>query len=323
MPVVASEGRNSIYRILPKFERLPDVLRAAIESLTSLLVLSWVAASDHVDVAHVHAAAFATPGFTVGSLLWRLPIVYDCRDEMFPPALVRVGSTMYWFSCGLNVDAILKDAGVPEEKIVRVPVANPPYVSRYVADNVDDAPKGDSRFTVIFVGRLIESKGIHLLIESFSEFVATNPGSRLVLVGDDPNDTAKRNVEAFDVASKVDIRGELPHHEAIKELATADVLVLPSISEGVPRVILEAFELGVPVIATPVGGIPDIITDKETGLLINRTPDSITRALSRVQEDAPLRAKIERNAREFYRSRNWETVETRVTATYQNVLDQR
>ena len=315
-PIVTLEDGNSIYRIIPKFERLPDVLRAAIESLVSLLMLTWVAASDQIDVAHVHAASFATPGFTVGSLLWRLPIVYDCRDEMFPPALVKIGRTKYWFSCGSNIDAILKDTGIPEENIVRTPVANPPYVSEYVTEDVNDGP-----FTVIFVGRLIESKGIHLLIESFSEFVATNPESRLVLVGDDPNDTARRNVEAFDIPSKVEIRGELPHHETIEELATADVLVLPSVSEGVPRAILEAFELGVPVIATPVGGIPDVITNEETGLLVNHTSDSITRALSRVHGNASLRAEIERNAREFYQSRNWETVETRVRATYRNILD--
>ena len=320
-PIVSSDGNCTVYRVIPKFESLPAVLRVLIEASIAFLMASLVCLRESVNVAHVHAASFATPGFTLAALLGSMPIIYDCRDEMFPPPLVKIGRTPVWFSCGSNIDSILMENGIPADKIVRVPVINPPYVSEYATNGTNHMHSENESFTIVFIGRLLKNKGVHLLIESFAEFVAHHPDVQLTLVGDDLNDTAVRLVEKYELSDNVNLVGEIPHRAAIEQLAEADVLVLPSTSEGMPRVIIEAFELGVPVVATCVGDIPKLISHGETGLLIEPTSDSITHALSRVYSDPTLREELSQNAKEKHRSRNWETVKTRVTDSYKSVIN--
>lgn len=86
--------------------------------------------------------------------------------------------------------------------------------------------------------------------------------------------------------------GELSHKDAVKEIAKSDVLVLPSKSEGLPRVIVEAFELGVPVICTPVGGIPDIVENYETGIFIHNNKTDILNALNDLYSNDELKRDI-------------------------------
>ena len=320
-PIVSSDGRCTIYRVIPKFESLPAVLRVLIEAPIAFLIASLVCLRERINVAHVHAASFATPGFTLAALLGSVPIIYDCRDEMFPPPLVKIGRTPLWFSCGSNIDSILIENGIPAGKIVRIPVINPPYVSEYATNSTDHMHSENESFTIAFIGRLLKSKGIHLLIESFAEFVAHHPDAQLTLAGDDPNDTATRLIEKYELSGSVNFVGEIPHRAAIEQLAEADVLVLPSTSEGMPRVIIEAFELGVPVVATRVGDIPKLISHGETGFLIEPTSDSITHALSRMYSESTLREELSQNAREKHRSRNWETVKARVTDSYKSAVN--
>jgi len=95
--------------------------------------------------------------------------------------------------------------------------------------------------------------------------------------------------------------------EALKQI---DMLVLPSDAEGFGLVLIEAMAAGVPVVATNVPGIRDVVTHEQTGLLVPpRRPDQLAQAIQRIEEDPPLRHRLVVNAIEDVRRRfSWDTV---------------
>lgn len=306
----------TVYRMIPRFKSLPSFVRGIIESTVSFLIATYVIAKGY-ELAHVHATSFATPGVSLATVLFDVPIVYDCRDELFPPWLVKVGRTPAWFSCTPNVDAILETNGIPESQIVRTPVVNPPHV----ADHTNPSPKGptDGDFDIVYAGRLVEEKGVPLLLEAFEAFLETHPDAHLTLIGDDPTGSITRMITDRSLSSEVTAEGQLQHRDTIELIAASDVLVLPSYSEGLPRVVIEAFELGIPVVATPVGAVPDVIDDGETGLLVDHKISAIVTALEQLYENESFRREIAQNAMKEIENRTWDRVVERVSATYDDV----
>ncbi len=123
---------------------------------------------------------------------------------------------------------------------------------------------------VVYAGVLRPGKGVHLLIEAFAQ--AAPPEATLYVVGEPQNaEYAAQLVaqaQALGVAERVRFVGKVPQRELAAYFARARVAALPSFSEGLPRVVLEAMLTGTPVIGTRVGGIPELIRDGETGWLI-------------------------------------------------------
>jgi glycosyltransferase involved in cell wall biosynthesis len=129
------------------------------------------------------------------------------------------------------------------------------------------------------------------------------PEGRFVLVGGGPERPRLEQLAAeLGVAGTVQFLGQ---RTDISDLLPGfDVFVLPSITEGMPNAVLEAMVAGIPVVASRVGGVPEIVQDGETGLLIEpESPSDLARALIRLGRDAPLRLSLARNARAMVASR--------------------
>lgn len=153
-------------------------------------------------------------------------------------------------------------------------------------------------FRVLYVGYMRRAKGIDTLIEAFDQVLDQIPAAELVVVG--PRDIVDHGMTEFleqrlgQLAGRGTVRrvGHLQFGpELFQQYADADVLALPSRSEGTPRVLVEARAFGCPVIGTRVGGIPTSITDGVDGLLV---PPNDTLAL----RDAILRVARDRQLRE-------------------------
>jgi teichuronic acid biosynthesis glycosyltransferase TuaC len=129
---------------------------------------------------------------------------------------------------------------------------------------------------ILFVGRIEPAKGAPELVEAFAQVRAARPDAMLALVGDGAwAERARSEGRAFGPSFL--LPGVRPLPEIARWMAACDVFVLPSHAEGTPNVVLEALASGRPVVATRVGGIPDVLADPRAGLLV---PPKDSRALA-------------------------------------------
>lgn len=153
---------------------------------------------------------------------------------------------------------------------------------------------------VVYVGVITQLKGVHVLLEAFARLPER---FTLVLIGaeEQPAYVAqlREQCASLGVAGRVQWRGKLAQAQLAQEIVNARVLVLPSFSEGLPRVVIEGMTCGTPVIATAVGGIPEVLEDGVNGWLI--APDSVDALASALHAathaDAPTLARLTDAAR--------------------------
>lgn len=152
-------------------------------------------------------------------------------------------------------------------------------------------------FVIAGVGRLVPIKGFDLLVEALAEVSARVPETHVLLIGDGAERPAlEARAAALGVGGRLHITGSVI--DVMGRLAGADVLAAPSRNEGMGRVLVEAMALGLPVVGTRVGGIADVILDRECGLLV--PPDDVAAlaaALAELGSDAALRTKLGAGAR--------------------------
>jgi len=145
-----------------------------------------------------------------------------------------------------------------------------------------------------FLGRLEYQKDPLLFLEVLERL----PGYRATIVGGGSLEDEVRAEIKHRGLSRVRMMGALPQHAALEELSRLQVMVMTARWEGLPHSPLEAMWSGVPVVATNVGGLGEIIESGSSGLLVDsRSPDDLARAVVRVIEDVALRERIIKNAR--------------------------
>ena len=175
--------------------------------------------------------------------------------------------------------------------------------------------------TLGFLGRLEAVKNPLLALEVLAAL--RDDGHRLVVIGDGPLMGALRErAAALGLADRVELAGSLARPAALERLAGLDVLLVPSLWEGMPLAPLEAMAIGVPVIASRVGGLPEIIADGRTGVLIDgHDPRRYADAVRRLTDDAAWRAGIVACARADVAARfSWAAARRAYLELYREVL---
>jgi glycosyltransferase involved in cell wall biosynthesis len=147
--------------------------------------------------------------------------------------------------------------------------------------------------TLLFVGWVIPTKGVAELVEAWS--MLKPYGWRLKIIGPVDKDYQQYLLERFQ-PKNIDFVGELDHSKAMLSIASCDLFVLPSHTEGFPYVILEAMSLGRPIVATDVGAIPEMLADDAGVLVKSKDSEALAGALSSVINDDMFRKRIGENA---------------------------
>lgn len=152
----------------------------------------------------------------------------------------------------------------------------------------------DETVRIVCVGRLSPEKGIAGLLQAVAALDPERARVQLILVGDGPEQESLAALTSeLGLAPSVTFRGRLPEQHTLGEIAGSDILVLPSFMEGLPIVLMEAMALGLPVLASRVAGVPELVRDGENGLLF--TPANwteLSQQLQRLVDDAALRHRL-------------------------------
>lgn len=148
---------------------------------------------------------------------------------------------------------------------------------------------------LIHIGRFNHQKNHKGLLKAFSLLVKIDPHGCLDLLGDgELRPEMERYAGELGIADKVRFLGN--QQNVYPYLQDADIFLLPSHFEGMPMTIIEAMGTGLPVVATRVGGVPDMLTDGESGILTENIPEAVAEALEKLAKDSTLREKMGKNA---------------------------
>lgn len=154
----------------------------------------------------------------------------------------------------------------------------------------------------VIVGRLVSLKGHRFLIDALSLLVKDIPDLGLLIVGDGEEEKElKKLVDEKGLMERIFFLGL--RRDIADILGMSEVLVLPSSREGLPIVLLEAMAAGLPVVVTPVGGIPEVVMEGKTGFFVSQEPMSIASALRRIFENPAMARAMGSDARKLIEER--------------------
>jgi glycosyltransferase involved in cell wall biosynthesis len=188
---------------------------------------------------------------------------------------------------------VIESLPVLPERVVIVPNAVAIPKQQQVADK-------SGKVRILFLGRIGARKGVPTLLEALS-MIRDQASWQAVIAGDGEIEETKSELKTRDLISRVKVPGWLGPDEIERQLAYADILVLPSRNENLPMSVIEAMAAGLAVITTPAGATSEIIKHNVTGLLVPiDDAASLAKALSRVIGDARLRQRLGKAAQKFH-----------------------
>ena len=182
--------------------------------------------------------------------------------------------------------------------------------------------KEDERL-IIFVGSLRPVKGADYLIKAMEKIVQQRKDIRLFLIGDgEERDNLIKLSKDLKIEKHINFIGQVPNLEVQKYMKASDIFVLSSISESFGIVNLEAMAAGLPIVATDVCGISEIVEDKINGYLVeSKNENQISNKVLMLLGDKELSEKISHTNQEKSRTYEWEPISNKIESIYSSIID--
>ncbi len=277
----------------------------------AVLRLGFCCLSGRADLLHIHMAEYgsvARKGIIVlMAALFRVPVVLHLHGGRFPEQMRTASPPVRWAIRRMVAlcNEIVVLGGFWHRFMIEVFGTDARRVT--VLHNAVSGPSmipprpADRPVRILFLGRLIRLKGVHVLLDALATAACRAQSWELVIVGDGDQETYRTQAKALDLTDRIRFTGWLDQDSCRQQLLRADVLVQPSLFEGLPMAVLEAMANGLTIIATPVGSVGDAIEDGVTGLLIPPgEAQPLADALVRVFGDAALRRQLGAGARQKF-----------------------
>lgn len=294
--VLKSKGIRTIS--IPTLER--DL--SLIKEINTFFYFLRLLKTEKPDIVHLHSPKAGGLGALAARLIGIKKIIYTAHGWAFfedrpwyQRTLIRLFSYVIVLLSHITIAVSKKDAHAFDgwlfikNKITHIPngVALPsPALPRTEARKQLDI--SNDAFVIGAIAELHKNKGLSYLIEAAEKV----PNAMFVVIGE--GEERKRlalAIAAHRLEDRFILRGYIP--DAHRYIRAFDVFVLPSVKEGLPYVLLEAGATEVPMVATNIGGIPDLVEHEKTGLLVPlKDPVAFAQALARLQSDTLLRASL-------------------------------
>ncbi|NJN97121.1 MAG: glycosyltransferase family 4 protein [Anaerolineales bacterium] len=202
------------------------------------------------------------------------------------------------------------------------------YVPNAIDENFFTLPQSSVGHTLLYAGRVIARKRTLDLVHAFARIASRCPEAQLRIAGEYRSEASyaeaiQRYIQSNGLSDRVHLLGPLAEEAVLSEFARCDILVLPSAQETTPMVIAQAMAASKPVVATPVGGVTEMVRHDETGLLVEvGNVECLAQALLRLLEDSSLRTKLGQAGYQFaLENYHINTVARRTVQVYQQIAD--
>jgi glycosyltransferase involved in cell wall biosynthesis len=285
------------------------IVRKLFVFLLAIARLKWLLLTQRVDLIHIHFSSRASTWrkslLALVARWFGKPYILHAHGSEFheffskqPRTLQRwiismLRNSRYLIAVSERWGQFYLDiSGLPPEQVVVLP--NPISMPEACPSRRDR-----SGVTFLFLGRMENRKGplravqaLHALPEELRR------RTHMVLAGDGDVESVRREVSRLGLERQVTVMNWVSAEQRNTLLASADAFVLPSLNEGLPMGVLEAMSWGLPVITSPVGGIPEVVQDGYNGFLVPPTDiPALARAMQKLVEDETLRLQMGANAR--------------------------
>jgi len=231
-------------------------------------------------------------GFDVGPLRKKFYLLMDRLSGIFVKRFIVVSEALE--------KLLIQGRGVPTQRVVRIynGIELDLYKPQPEQTDLRDKLGIPSRVPLIgAVGRMVWQKGFEFFIKAIPEIMQDAPNARFLLVGDGPLRTQlEKLAQSLNIYGSIIFTGFRSDIRQI--LSTIDVLVVPSLLEGFPMIVLEGMAMAKPIVATRIAGITEQISHEKEGILVPiREPKALGRALSRLIKDSEFSSKLRKAAR--------------------------
>jgi len=341
----------------PEYEKMDGikVYRASTE-LGHPNFLTWVLMFNHFlskrmadvtktvdfDVMHVHDWLAAFSGISFKHYL-KKPIVLTMHSTevgraqgLHSPDSFSINGIEWWATyeadrvivCSHSMkDEICNHFNLPREKVDIIP--NAIDASKYDVPVDRGAVRqrygvGWGEKLILCVGRLVPQKGVEYFIRAIPLIAKKYPEAKFIIVGEGwSRDLLEEEARASGHANKITFTGFASDKQVIELMTSADTLVVPSIYEPFGIVALEGMATGVPVVASRVGGLAEVIDHDKTGIFVYpRSPESLAWGIDKVLSDPDNAKMLTKNAKEkLHKAYSWEAVAMKTVEVYKKVVE--
>ncbi|RLI21194.1 glycosyltransferase family 1 protein [Candidatus Bathyarchaeota archaeon] len=302
--------------------------------------IAGTAERENYDLIHIHDWLVAPSGVAVKHFL-KKPLIATIhstengRSGLHTPDSYTIDSWEWWTTYEASKVIVTSNSmkhevcghfHLPWEKVEMVPNGieiekfNIPVDRVAVRGRYGVSP---NEKLILYVGRLVPQKGVEYLIQAVPMIASRYPNAKFIIVGEGwLRDYLESLAQSTGQRWRITFTGFVPDHEAIALMKSADALVIPSVYEPFGIVALEGMTAGVPVIASQVGGLAEIIEHDKTGVFIYpRNPESLAWGVDHVLSNPGHAEWLVKNAHEKVKEMfSWNVIAERTVEIYKSVL---
>jgi len=294
-PLIEKLRKENI-RVIPLDTMERDI--SLSKEIASFFQIIKVLDEEGPDIFHINSSKMGGLGGVAGRIAHVKKIVFTAHGWAFNEPRPVWQKIIIKFFVWLTLLFSHKIICVSEK--TRRDVSGWPFIKKKLKviynglEKFDLIPRTDETFTVGTIAELHRIKGLDILLTTWSKFIKNYQAKLIIIGGGEERENLQNMANNMGISDSVIFKGFIDNARSL--LSTFDIFVLPSRSEAMPYAPLEAGLAGLPVIATSVGGIPEIIENNAGGILIEKeNPEALLSALIKLYENADLRKSFGEN----------------------------